>query len=203
MNTHIDLVELATRIKRAAIGFPRIFVAIDGPGGSGKSTLGEQLVSAMGDAHLVHVDDFYLPMLRRHERLGEVGPLCDLPRLARQVVEPGSAGDALRYQRYDWVQDELQEWIDIPAGAAVILEGVFCLTARLRHAYTFKIWCQADPALRLARGLARDGEAARSMWLDVWMPAEKAYMESEHPEHFADLAYDSSTPSEPARHEPS
>jgi len=187
-----DIVELATRVKRVAMGHPRAFVGIDGPGASGKSTLAEQLVPAMGDAYLVHVDDFYLPSSRRHERLGEVGPSFDLPRLAEQVIVPGSAGEALRYQRYDWVQDELAQWIDIPSGAPVVLEGVFCLTAELRDAYTFKIWCRANPMLRLTRGLARDGEEARSMWTDVWMPAENEYAASQHPERLADLVLDSS-----------
>jgi uridine kinase len=188
----VDFVELATRVKRVAIGHPRAFVGIDGPGASGKSTLAEQLGAAMGDAHLVHVDDFYLPSSRRHERLGEVGPLFDLPRLAEQVVVPGSAGEALRYQRYDWLQDGLAQWIDVPSGAPIVLEGVFCLAAEFRNAYTFKIWCRADPMLRLSRGLARDGEEARSLWIDVWMPAEDEYAASQHPERIVDLVVDSS-----------
>lgn len=188
----VNIVELATRVKRLAIGHPRAFVAIDGPGASGKSTLAEQLAAAMGDAYLVHVDDFYLPSSRRHERLGEVGPSFDLPRLAEQVIVPGSAGEALHYQRYDWVQDGLAQWIDVPSGAPIVLEGVFCLAAQLRDAYTFKIWCHADPVLRLTRGLARDGEKARSMWVDAWMPAENEYAASQHPERIADLVVDSS-----------
>lgn len=188
----VSIVELATRVKQVATGHPRAFVGIDGPGASGKSTLAEQLVTAIGDAYLVHGDDFYLPSSRRHERLGDVGPLFDLPRLAEQVIVPGSAGEALRYQRYDWVKDALAQWIDIPSGAPVVLEGVFCLTAELRDAYTFKIWCCANPMLRLSRGLARDGVDARSMWTDVWMPAENEYSASQHPERIADLVLDSS-----------
>ena len=188
----LDIVELAMRVKRAAIGHPRAFVGIDGPGASGKSALAEQLVAAMCDAYLVHIDDFYLPSSRRHERLGEVGPSFDLPRLAEQVILPGSAGEALHYQRYDWVQDELAQWIDVPSGSPVVLEGVFCLAAQLRNAYTFKIWCRAAPELRLSRGLTRDGDEALSMWVDVWMPAENEYAASQHPERIADLVVDSS-----------
>ena len=188
----LDVVELASRVKQAALTRPRAFVGIDGLGGSGKSTLAAQLVAAMGDAFLVHGDDFYLPTSRRRERLGEVGSAFDLPRLAEQVIVPGSAGEALRYQRYDWVQDQLTDWVDVPRGAPLVLEGVFCLAAALRDAYTFKIWCRADPMLRLSRGLARDGREARSMWVDVWMPAENAYVASEHPELVADLVVDSS-----------
>lgn len=51
----------------------------------------------------------------------------DLARLAEQVVVPASTGEAFRYQRYDWTSDELVDWIDVPRGAPVILEGVFCL----------------------------------------------------------------------------
>ena len=103
----LDLKELANGIKRVATGRARAFVGIDGREASGKSTLAEQLVAEMGEAHLVHVDDFYLPSARRHERLGEVGPMFDLARLAEQVAVPGSAGEALRYQRYDWIKDDL------------------------------------------------------------------------------------------------
>ena len=188
----VDIVELASRVKQVAIGHPRAFVGIDGPGASGKSTLAEQLAAAMGDAYLVHVDDFYLPSSRRHERLGEVGPSFELPRLTSQVIVPGADGQALSYQRYDWVEDRLAQWIDIPSGAPIVLEGVFCLAAQLRYAYTFKIWCRADPILRLSRGLARDGEEARPMWVDVWMPAETEYAVRQHPDRIADLVVDSS-----------
>lgn len=193
MNTDIvDIVELSSRVNQVAIGHFRVFVGIDGLGASGKSTLAKQLAAAMGDAYLVHVDDFYLPSSHRHERLGEVGSLFDLPRLSEQVIVPGASGEALRYQRYDWGQDGLTQWIDIPSGAPIVLEGVFCLAAQLRDAYTFKIWCRADPMLRLTRGLARDGEEARSTWVDIWMPAEDEYAVSQHPERIADLVVDSS-----------
>jgi uridine kinase len=188
----LDVVELAAQVKRCAIGHPRTFIAIDGLGASGKSTLARRLVAAMGYAFLVHVDDFYLPSPRRLERLGKVGALFDLPRLAEQVVRPGSVGAALRYQRYDWEQDALTQSVEIPQGAPLVLEGVFCLAAELRAAYTYKIWCRADSMVRLARGLERDGEAARSTWIKVWMPAEDEYATTQHPERFADLVLDSS-----------
>jgi uridine kinase len=159
-----DFGELATRVKRLASGHPRAFVGIDGPGVSGKSTFAEQLVTAMGDARLVLVDDFCLPSSRRHEGLGEIGLSFDLQRLAAQVVVPRSAGEALPYQRYYWAQDELAQWIEVPGCAPGVLEGVFCLADELRNAYTFKICCRADPRLRLIRGFERDGEEVRSMW---------------------------------------
>jgi uridine kinase len=188
----VDPLWLAKQIKEAAVGRPRVFVGIDGPGASGKSTLAKQLSAALGAAYLVHVDDFYLPSSRRSERLGETGAQFDLPRLAAQVTEPASRGEDIRYQRYDWTHDDLAEWIEIPKEASIIVEGVFSLTAELRAAYTFKIWCVADPAVRLARGIARDGEEARSDWTNVWMPAEDDYAQSQRPDLLADLVVENS-----------
>jgi uridine kinase len=188
----VDIAALVDRIRRAAGERPRVFVGIDGPGASGKSTFARLLSAEMPDACVVHVDDFYFPSSRRSERLGETGALFDLPRLAAQVTAPGSTGEEVRYQRYDWTRDEPAEWIEIPAGAPVIVEGVFCLAAELRAAYTFGIWCAADPKLRLERGVARDGEEARSTWTDVWMPAEIDYALNQRPDLTADLVVDSS-----------
>ena len=188
----LDVGELATTVRSSAQACPRMLVGIDGPGGSGKSTLAAQLVEALDDIFLVHSDDFYLPSARRDERLGEVGPFFDLPRLLRQVIEPGATGSALRYQRYDWTKDKLAEWIDVPRSASIIVEGVYCVSDVLRKFYTYKIWCRADPAVRLARGLKRDGEIARPQWLGVWMPSEDDYAVKQKPELAADLVLDSS-----------
>lgn len=188
----VDITALAERVTRNAADRPRVLVGIDGPGASGKSTLSEQLAAAIPGTHVVHVDDFYLPSSRRDKRIGAVGALFDLPRLADQVVVPGAAGDALHYQRYDWVQDDLAEWIEVPAGASVIVEGVYCLELQLRAYYTFTVFCRADPALRLARGLERDGDEARAQWVDEWMPAEDEYAALQRPDSFAELIVDSS-----------
>ena len=187
-----DYDQLAETIRAKAKGRGRIFVAIDGPGASGKSTFAQHLAASIPGSCVVHVDDFYLPSGLRSERVGRVGPLFDLPRLAREVTIPASKGHAVQYQRYDWDQDDLAEWIVVSESAALILEGVFCLAVELREAYTYKVWCRADPNLRLARGLARDGEGARSKWVDLWMPAEDEYESREKPEGAADLILDSS-----------
>jgi uridine kinase len=188
----LDIGELAAAVTRQAVGRPRILVGIDGPGASGKSTLAGLLAEQLSGAAVVHVDDFHLPSAMGGTRAGEVGALFDLPRLACQVVVPAAGGSALRYQRYDWDRDVLAEWTEVPADAAVIVEGVYCLERRLRDACTYTVFCRCDPVVRLRRGLDRDGERARSMWVDEWMPAEDEYLVREHPDEFANLVVDSS-----------
>ena len=189
----LEIDELARVMRTSAQGCPRVLVGIDGPGGSGKSTLATQLVEALGDACLIHGDDFYLPSSRRDERLGEIGSLFDLPRLLEQVVAPGASGSAIRYQRHNWGTDALGEWTGVPDGVPIVVEGVYCLSEAMRSFYTYKIWCRADPAVRLARGLQRDGETARSSWVDLWMPLEDDYVAKQNPQLISDLVLDSSS----------
>ena len=44
--------------------------------------------------------------------------------------------------------------------------------------------------VRLARGVARDGEEARATWEEVWMPMEDRYVERDDPVAAADLIVD-------------
>jgi uridine kinase len=189
----MDFAALAAIIARRAADRGRILVGIDGAGASGKSTFSSLLARQMRDACVVQVDDFYLPSSERESRRGEVGALFDLPRLYEQVVSPARTGAALRYQRYSWDRDVLADWIEVPAGAPVIVEGVYSMQERFRDAYCFTVFCTAGHDVRLRRGLDRDGEQARAMWVDEWMPAEERYREAEHPDEFADLVVDSAT----------
>jgi uridine kinase len=174
---------LAEEVRAAApTGRSGALVGIDGPGGSGKSTLADVLAAEIADAVVVHGDDFYRPSADRQRGTAASGGQFDLDRLLRQVVAPAASGGAVRYQWYDWSRDELAEWIPVPAGVTVIVEGVYCTELRLRDYYDYRIFCVADQAVRLRRGLERDGEAARSHWLDDWIPAEDRYIAGQRPD---------------------
>lgn len=77
-------------------------IAVDGPGGSGKTTLAATAHALLDGASLVHGDDFYRPMLE-HER-EQLDPqqgyerYFDWQRLRDQVLAPLRAGEAARYQ---------------------------------------------------------------------------------------------------------
>lgn len=189
MDHSLSIPSLALRIAEA----DRVLVGIDGAGATGKSTLAALLAEQIPAAHVVHVDDFYLPTARHGEREGAVGALFDLQRLRAEVLRPAREGRAIRYRRYDWPADALAEAVEIPADVPVIVEGVYCLEEAMRDAYSFSIWCHAPYELRLSRGLDRDGEDAREQWVDVWMPLEEQYAKLQHPDDRADLVLDSAS----------
>ncbi|MFF4317862.1 uridine kinase [Streptomyces sp. NPDC001568] len=184
-----DIEELAATVRAAAAEQGRaVLVGIDGPGAAGKSTLAALLADRLGPATVVHIDDFYLTSADRHlVDAGAIAAHFDLRRLHEQVLRPAAAGAGVSYQRYDWDRDRLAEWTALPPGTPLVVEGVHALHADLRHLYTYRVFCDAPRDLRLSRGLERDGEEARSLWVDEWMPAEDRYLAAHTPHHCADV----------------
>jgi uridine kinase len=76
----------------------------------------------------------------------------------------------------------------------VVVEGVCALHRSLRDAYAVRVWVEAPYDVRLARGIARDGEQARSTWVDVWMPSEDRYVAADDPIPSAHVVVDGSKP---------
>lgn len=169
-----------------------LLVAIDGPGGAGKSTLAqllkEQLKTLEWIVAVVKHDDFYLPYSQReNQQVQVIGRDFDWERLRDQVLTPIREGRSAHYQRYDWETDVLAEWRTISASDAVLVEGVYRMRRELAHLYDLKIWVECPRAIRLARGIARDGEKARTLWEQDWMPKEDTYVKTHRPRENADL----------------
>ena len=169
-----------------------LLVAIDGPGGAGKSTLvqllKEQLKTLGWIVAVVKHDDFYFPSHQReNQRAGEIGRDFDWERLRDQVLTPIREERSAHYQRYDWETDVLAEWHTISAPDAVLVEGVYTMRRELTHLYDLKIWVECPRAIRLARGIARDGEKARTIWEQDWMPKEDDYIKTHLPRESTDL----------------
>ena len=151
-------------------------LAIDGPGGAGRSTLAIAVARALGDAPVVHTDAF----------AAWDNPLDWHARLLDQVLRPLCVGAAARYQRYDWDARQLAEWHEIDPRDVLIIEGVGASRRALRPYLAASFWVQTNRAERLRRGLERDGPDALPLW-EQWMRAEDEYIATERPDQAADL----------------
>jgi uridine kinase len=150
------------------------FVGIGGRGGAGKSTL----AGMVAGAQVVSTDEFW------------DGEGFDLTRLRAEVFEPLLAGAEARYAAWDWpARRPAGERIVSPAGI-VVVEGVCALHRMFRDAYDVRVWVEAPYEVRLARGLARDGEDARATWVERWMPMEDRYVARDDPLSCADVVVD-------------
>ncbi len=171
-------------IAAAEDGGRLVLVGIGGHGGAGKTTLAH----AVPDAQIVGTDEFW------------TGEDFDLERLLLEVVTPLSHDSAARFSSYDWAAGAQRGSRTIEPTGIVIVEGVCALHRILRDAYAVRVWVDAPYDVRLARGLARDGEAARATWVEKWMPSENRYIARDDPVSCAHLVVDGAGDRSPGDH---
>ena len=158
---------------------PGRLVCVDGPAGSGKTTLADAVAALRPGTRVVHMDDLYdgwngLPHLT-DQLAGLLRPLAD--------GEPGC------YRRYDWFAGCYAETVDVPPGDLLVLEGVGSGSRTHADLTTALAWVWAPEELRLRRGLERDGVALRDRWRQ-WMVDEDLHFSRDGVAGRADLHVD-------------
>ena len=159
-------------------------VAVDGPAGSGKTTLGEALAEAArgtGSVTLLHMDDLYEGWTGLDHHL--------TGRVRAGILEPLAAGRPGRYRRYDWAAGRFAEAHLVDPVDLLVLEGVGSGATAYDAFLTVRVWVEAPADLRLARGVERDGEAMREEWL-AWTDREAAHFAADGTRTRADLVVD-------------
>lgn len=172
--------DLALVIRRRAprAGSTRA-VGIDGPAGSGKSVFAARLATML-DAPTICLDDLTPSW---------TGPDREAALVVEQVLAPLGAGRAGRYQFFDWVQDRYTEIREVPLSPFLIIEGVGAGSRVVRPYLSYLIWVEAPSALRLERGLERDGRERLPEW-ERWRAREDELFEREGTRVAADLRVD-------------
>jgi uridine kinase len=175
----LDLDDLADRVTQAParLGGTRL-VCVDGPAGSGKTTLADALARRLGDAVVLHMDDLYRGWETDFAEVHE--------RLRPQVVEPLLAGRPTRYQVYDWHAERFDAWVEVPPPGVLLLEGVASGAVTLDPVRSLLIWIEADRDERLRRGAERDGPEVLPRWL-AWMEHEAVEHERQGTRDRADV----------------
>jgi hypothetical protein len=171
-------------------------VCVDGPAGSGKTTLAAALDQAFRDAlrppgtppararvQTLHMDDVYD---------GWAGLTAGIATIASSVVAPLSAGEPGRYRRYDWHRMGFAEEHAVAPCDVLVVEGVGSGGSSYDAAITCLVWLETPSDLRLRRGLDRDGEQMRAQWL-AWRDQEDAMFARERTRERAHLVVDGTT----------
>ena len=153
-----------------------LVVAVDGPSGSGKSTFAAALARLLS-APVVQMDDLYP---------GWDGLAQAVPLVTRQVLEPLSSGQDAAYRRWDWVENRWAETVGVVQAPIVVLEGVGSSVRPAGDYAAVRVWVEADLAVRMARGIERDGEAYRPHW-ERWARQENALFAVDGTRDRADL----------------
>lgn len=172
--------EAATR--PPTLGSGRL-VCVDGPAGSGKTTLAAAVAEALGGAPVVHMDDLYPGW----DGLGRVGAVV------LDLLRPLAEGRPGSYRRYDWHRGEYAEEHVVRTAPWLVLEGVGSGGSAWARWTTLLVWVDAPTDLRLERGMRRDGEAMRGHWVR-WMADEEALFERDGTRGRADVHVDGAAP---------
>jgi uridine kinase len=151
-----------------------VLVGIGGHGGAGKT----KLAHLVAGASVVGTDEFW------------DGAGFDLARLRAEVFEPLVHDEPATFASFDWVAGRPCGSRTVEPAGVVVVEGVCALHRMFRADYHLRVWVEAPRDVRLARGVARDGEQARATWEEVWMPMEDAYVARDDPISAADLIVD-------------
>ena len=158
---------LAEISKISSLNARPILIAIDGPAGSGKTSLANQLASNLKSATTIHMDDLYngwedalTATLTRH--------------LEEWVLDPLTQHQSVKYQKFDWINSEYGPTVEVSDVELLILEGVGAAQARIRQQADLTIWIEVGAQVGLARVLNRDGAQILPYMLK-WQERESAH----------------------------
>jgi RecA/RadA recombinase len=169
-------------------------ICVDGPAGSGKTTLADVLVTASArrvtSSGLLHMDDLY-------EGWSGLGPALS-ERVHEQILVPLAAGEPGRYRRWDWYADAWAEAHVVDPVALLVLEGVGSAATTYDELVTTRVWVDAPRDLRLDRGLARGDYGDPEHWLR-WLDLEAEVLDHEDTRSRADVLVDGTGAAPPVR----
>jgi hypothetical protein len=173
-----EVVLALAREREPTLGAGRL-VCVDGPAGSGKTTLGRELAAATG-APLVHTDD----LMEGWRGLDAVA------RELTGLMTDLDAGRSGSYRRFDWLHGRYAaRRVAVPPGPWLVVEGVGSGAPAVAAHVTVLVWVEVDDELRLARGMARDGERMRAHW-EQFMVDERALAARDRTRERADVLVD-------------
>ena len=177
---------IASTIKAAARDRSPILIAIEGYGGSGKTTAAKALANQLGDTFIVHMDDFVVKEKFTENSWDEA---FDRKRLEKQILEPMSAQTTAAYQTLIWESNLLSDYITVPKTKCLIVEGISSYHPDISKYYDYKIWIDTPITIAKERGRARDSNNENVIHWDLWAENDIRYQQEFHPEQAADFIY--------------
>ena len=169
-------------------------IAIDGLGGSGKTTFVYNLKKLCPEFEILSLDHF--PCLPEEYPYSKAGAQTrvSLDRFEKQALEPLKHGEKAVYENtFWWPTDEQPQKYEIRPGGPVLIEGCYSFHTRIRKYYDYSIWIQCSPEQALSRAVKRDGESGREIWEKVHAPNEMNYMTKQSPHEAVDIVVDTSS----------
>jgi uridine kinase len=199
------LVELVAAAIPPAAGMDCVRVGVDGVDGAGKTCFADELAGALSrrgrPVVRVRVDDFHHVRVVRYRR-GRGSPSgfwldsFDYDRLWAEVLIPLGPGGNRRYRPagHDLVSDQVLRppLIEAPAGAVLVVDGLFLHRAELAGAWELSTFLDVGFDETARRMASRDGSEPdpEHPSLARYVLAQRRYLAERRPYQRADIVID-------------
>lgn len=157
-------------------------IAIDGRGGSGKTTLAKYLAKRHPDIFVLYGDDYWEPIVDPVS----LGDFND-ERFVTEVIRPLQHGSTFRHRSFDFQNKRLVDHGTATIARAFCLERCYAFSFDLD--WDLKIYVETPARICFERAFERDypdNPNAAADW-HKWQAAENAYRRNAHPKQRADL----------------
>ena len=161
-----------------------VLIGIEGFGGSGKSTIANQISGMLTNSYVISIDDF---IVKEHILEDDWDKRAfDRSRLESEVLVPFKADREVIYHKLEWATDTLSEPIRVPDTTYLIVEGISCYHPSICQYYDVKVWVDTPIETAKARGKNRDSGNENAEHWDLWAENDLQYQQKYHPELEAD-----------------
>jgi len=162
---------------------------IDGPCGSGKTTLAGLLAALYGTTP-IPMDDFFLPFdMRTEKRMSEAGGNIHHERFSEEILAHIQLGKPLAYRRFDCHTGQIIPR-EIAASDVMIIEGSYSHHPAFEEAYArlnaIRAFVSVEDQEQLIR-LEKRNPHLLERFVAEWIPLEKNYFEAYDRKQKADL----------------
>ncbi len=148
-----------------------MLLAIDGPAGSGKTTLAAKLereYQLTTTVQVIHMDDLYNGW---ENALSE-----ELTEKLSHIVQSHNSGKDFHLAKFNWASMKFDEGELMLATEVLILEGVGAAQKVVRDAGAMTYWIETPAEIGLQRVLDRDGHHLRDLMLK-WQTHQDAHFQ--------------------------
>ena len=157
-------------------------VVIDGPAGSGKTTLAKSLSRLFEKCPIIHMDEIYE---------GWENALLQKTSndLTDWIINPLLESKTIEFIKYDWNLEKRIEKVVINLTNVLIIEGVGSSSFDISKHACLKLWIEVDKDTGINRVLTRDGQQIQEQ-MKKWQSQESKFFIENNSKENSDIWID-------------
>ena len=178
-----NLSELVDKINESSkkCGQTKI-IFIDGPAGSGKTTLAKSLSGLLENCPIIHMDEIY------DGWENALSPKTSQD-LVEWVINPLLESRSIEFVKYDWYLEKRIEKVVINLPKVLIIEGVGSSSFEISKHASLKLWIEVNKETGINRVLTRDGQQIQEQ-MKKWQSQESKFFIENNSKENSDIWID-------------